>query len=142
MSVPTSATETRAASQELARALRSGLDLRWSIPAPSLHLPKPFPPHGNVRAFLEPYADSLEFPIPRARHPLHRLIRVVRALLRKIISPWLLLQSNFNLSTVSLLEQVEQRVRDLEESEANLRRTVETLEKKLASRADSELEKR
>ena len=142
MSVPTSATETHTAAQELARALRSGLELRWSIPAPPLHLPKPFPPHGNVRAFLEPYADSLEFPIPRARHPLHRLIRVARLVLRKIISPWLLFQSNFNLSTVSLLEQVEQRVRDLEEAERALRRTVETLEKMLASRVEGELEKR
>ncbi len=139
MSARTNGTEMRPAAERLARALRSGLELRWSIPSSHPNGPNPFPPRGSVRSFLEPYADSLRFRLPRRKHPLHRLVRVVRYLLRKIIAPWLHVQSHFNLSTVSVVEQVEQRVRALEDADLALRQAVEMLEKTLLSRADNEL---
>lgn len=131
-------TEMPAAAERLAKALRSGLDLRWSIPAPSLQAPNAFPPNGKVRPFLEPYADSIHFRLPRRRHPLHRLLRPARYLLRMLIAPWLHLQTHFNLSMVSVIEQVEYRVRTLEATEAALHRDVQTLAKALLSRGDQE----
>ncbi len=139
MSARKNASEMPAAAERLARALRSGLDLRWSIPAPSLQAPNAFPPNGKVRPFLEPYADSIHFRLPRRPHPLHRLLRPLRYLLRMLIAPWLHLQSHFNLSTVSVIEQVEYRVRTLEATEAALHRDVQTLAKALLTRGDHDL---
>jgi SAM-dependent methyltransferase len=139
MSARKNGTEMRPAAERLARALRSGLELRWSIPSSRPNSPNPFPPRGSVRPFLDPYADTLRFRLPRRPAPLHRLVRVVRYLLRRLIAPWLHVQSHFNLSTVSVVEQVEQRVRALEDAELALRQTVEMLEKTLLSHADNEL---
>lgn len=132
-------TEMRPTSERLARALRSGLDLRWSIPSSRPYSRNPFPPRGSVRPFLEPYADTLRFRLPRRKAPLYRLVSAVRYLLRKLFAPWLHVQSHFNLSTVSVVEQVEQRVRALEDAELALRQAVEMMEKTLLSRADNEL---
>jgi SAM-dependent methyltransferase len=139
MSARMHGTEMRPAAERLAKALRSGLELRWSIPAPPPNSPNPFPPRGNVRPFLEPYADTLLLHLPRRRHPLHRVVRLARYLVRKLIAPWLHFQSHFNLSTVSVVEQIEHRIRALEDAEAALRHAVETLEKTFLSRADHEL---
>jgi SAM-dependent methyltransferase len=136
MSAHKQATEMHPAAQRLARALRSGLELRWSVPAPSINT---FPPGGQVRPFLEPYADSLHFPLAPRRNPLHRLIRALHYLIRKLIAPWLHVQTHFNLSTVGLLEHVEQRVRALEDAELALSQTVKKLEKRLLSGGDGEL---
>ncbi len=115
--------------QRLARALRSGLELRWSIPGPPADIPNPFPPRGHVRPYLEPYADSLRFSLARRRHPLHWLVRAARYLTRTLIAPWLRFQARFNLSSVSVIEQIERRVRVLEETEHDLRQAIEALEK-------------
>jgi hypothetical protein len=115
--------------ERLARALRSGLELRWSIPASRSTRLNPFPPHGDIRAFLEPYAEALEYRLPRRRKPLHRFIRAVHYLMRKLFAPWLHIQAHFNLSTISVIEQVEQRVRALEDAERTLQRAVEMLQK-------------
>jgi SAM-dependent methyltransferase len=77
--------------------------------------------------------------LPRRPQVLHRFVRAVRYLLRRLIAPWLHVQSHFNLSLVSVVEQVEQRVRALEDAELELRQVVELLEKTLLSRADTEL---
>jgi SAM-dependent methyltransferase len=127
--------------KRLAKALRSGLELRWSIPAPSPDSPNPFPPKGNVRPFLEPYADGLNYPLWCHRNPLLRCLWVLRRLVRKIISPWLHVQTHFNLSAMSVIEQVEQRVKSLEEVALTLRHTVETLEKSLLARINQEPER-
>ncbi len=124
--------------KRLAKALRSGLELRWSIPSPSPDSPNPFPPKGNVRPFLEPYADSLNFPLPRYRNPLFRALRVLRRMVRKFISPWLHAQTHYNLSAMSVIEQVEQRVKLLEEANLTLRHTVDTLEKSLLARVNQQ----
>ncbi|MGH7171326.1 MAG: methyltransferase domain-containing protein [Gemmataceae bacterium] len=127
--------------EPLARALRSGLEFRWSLPASPANASNPFPPHGNVRPFLEPYADARKYPLPRRGHPLHRLVRLARYLLRMLSAPWLHIQSRFNLAAVSVVEQVERRVRELEGAERSLRETVETLEKTLLSCGDRELDR-
>lgn len=124
--------------ERLARALRSGLELRWSVLGPPLQSRHPFPPRGSVRPFLEPYANSLLFHLPRRPFPFHRLVRAMRFLVRKLIAPWLDLQSHFNLSTVSVVEQVEQRVKELEETEKVLRQSIEKLEKAVFDPLDSE----
>jgi SAM-dependent methyltransferase len=139
MSARMNGTEMRPAAERLAKALRSGLELRWSIPTSRPNSPNPFPPRGSVRPFLEPYADSLRFRLPRRRPLLHRLVWAARCLVRKLIAPWLHIQSHFNLSLVSVVEQVEQRVRTLEDAELVLRQAIEMLEKTLLSRADNEL---
>ena len=132
--------ERRPETEQLARALRSGLELRWSIPAPPANVSNPFPPRGDVRAFLEPYADSLKIPLPRRRNLLHRFVRLARYLVRMLIVPWLRVQSRFNLASVSVVEQVERRVRELEEAERRLREAMETLEKSFLSYTDPELD--
>ncbi|HEY7312547.1 MAG TPA: methyltransferase domain-containing protein [Gemmataceae bacterium] len=138
MSVRKQRLENPPDAEHLARALRSGLELRWSIPSRSDGR-DPFPPRGNVRPFLERYADSLHYTPPPRRQPLLRLLGMVRSLLRKLLGPWLDVQTHFNLSTVSVIEQVEQRVQSLEEANRSLRQTVETLEKTLLARTDHEL---
>ena len=131
--------ESLPGAERLARALRSGLELRWSIPAPPPETPDPFPPHGHVRPYLEPYADALHFPLPRRSHPLLRLVRWVRQAVRKISGPWLHVQTHFNLSALSVIEQIEQRVKTLEDAELGLRQAVETLERTFLARVDPEL---
>jgi hypothetical protein len=108
--------------------MRSGLELRWSIPDPSSGASNPFPPFGNVRAFLEPDANSLHYHLPQRSNPFCSFLRAARYLVRKLIAPWLLLQTRFNLSTIRVLEQIEQRVRALEEAELALRQIMKTLE--------------
>jgi hypothetical protein len=123
------ATDVRPAAEQLARALRSGLELRWSIPCPPADMPKPFPPRGHVRPYLEPHADSLRFRLARRRHPLHAFVRIVRYLARALIAPWLRFQAQFNLCSVSVMEQIELRVRVVEETEHDLRQTIDALQK-------------
>lgn len=113
-----------AEAEELARLLRSGLELRWPVPAPA-SVPGPFPPGGSVRAFLAQYADSLNHQLP-GRHKLrHRVIRWARYLVRAVITPWLRVQSHFNFATVSVVEQLEQRIRVLEDANRALRHRIE-----------------
>jgi SAM-dependent methyltransferase len=132
------ADEKRLATERLAQALRSGLELRWSLPAPPTEASNAFPPRGNVRSFLEPYADPHHLALPRRPHPLSRFVRLARYLIRLLIAPWLYMQSRFNLTTVCVVEQIEQRVRDLEDAELALREAMQTLEKSLLSYADHE----
>ncbi|HEY7424661.1 MAG TPA: class I SAM-dependent methyltransferase [Gemmataceae bacterium] len=132
--------ETRRAAEGLAKALRSGLELRWSIPSPPLEeTPTAFPPHGDVRPFLERYVDVLHYSPPRRRDPLRRMVRVIRLVLRNLFGPWLRVQMLFNRSTVSAIEQVDRRVQSLEEAKLSLRQAIETLEKIVLSRSDREL---
>jgi SAM-dependent methyltransferase len=138
MSIRKHRSEASPDAEQLAKALRSGLELRWSIPARA-DARYPFPPRSNVRPFLERYADSLHYTPPARRQPLLRLVGMVRSILRKLLGPWLEVQTQFNLSAVSVIEQVEQRVRSLEETERSLRQTIATLEKTLLSCADHEL---
>lgn len=130
--------DTSPDAEQLARALRSGLELRWSIPSRSAAR-NAFPPSGNVRPFLERYADSLGYAPPPPRHPLLRLLGVARSLLRKLLGPWLDVQTSFNQSAISVVEQIEQRVRSLEDTERALRQTVQALEQSLLARTDGEL---
>jgi hypothetical protein len=139
MPVRTRDTEFNPTAERLARAMRSGLELRWSIPDPSSDASNPFPPFGNVRAFLEPDANSLHYHLPHRSNPFYSFLRAARYLVRKLIAPWLFLQTRFNLSTIRVLEQVEQRVRALEEAERSLRQTLESLERTFRSQADDEL---
>ncbi|MHB1421616.1 MAG: class I SAM-dependent methyltransferase [Gemmataceae bacterium] len=139
MSAGNNGTEMLSAAEQLASALRSGLELRWSIPRSPSRDALSFPPRGSVRPFLEPLADSLRFRLPHTGHPLHRFLRALRYLARKLIGPWLDFQSHFNLAAISVVDQVEQRVRALEDAELALRQNLETLEKILVSRADRAL---
>jgi hypothetical protein len=50
---------------------------------------------------------------------------------RAVITPWLRVQSHFNFAAVSVIEQLEQRIRALEEAERALRQTIEDREKML-----------
>jgi hypothetical protein len=136
MSSDESAIQVRAAAQRLAHDLRSGLELRWSIPTSPADLPNPFPPQGNVRSFLGPYADALRFSLPCRRQPLQRLMRLVRYLARILIAPWLRFQTGFNLTSISVIEQIEQRLRALEQAEVNLRQMLETLEQTLQTTSE------
>lgn len=136
MPVRMSATdEMRPTTEQLAQALRSGLELRRSIPTSPASTSNPFPPQGNVRPFLEPYADARKYPLPRHGHLLHRLVRLARYVLRMLSAPWLHIQSRFNLAAISVVEQVERRVRELENAERTLHEAVETLGKALLSSA-------
>jgi hypothetical protein len=117
--------------EQLARALRSGLEFRWPMLPPTANGPGPFPPGGNVRAFLTPYADSLHYQQPCRLKLLHRAIRWVRKLVRAVITPWLRIQTHYNLATLSVIEQLEQRIRVLENSERALRQRIEGREKVL-----------
>lgn len=121
-------TEIHPSAVELAKALRSGLEFRWPVPLPPANGPGPFPLGGSVRAFLTPYADSLTHRLPCRRKLLHRLVRRGLYLIRQIFAPWLRLQSNFNQATISVVEQVEERVRALEDAERALRQAIATLE--------------
>lgn len=123
--------------EQLAKAMRSGLQLRWSIPPASEN--GSFPPQGCVRSFLEPYADALHYRLPHRRHRLDRLIRAWHYFIRLLIAPWLHVQSRFNRSTVGVIEQVEQRVRALEEAERALRRSVALLQQTLLDHAENEI---
>jgi hypothetical protein len=131
-------TERNLSAERLAQAMRSGLELRWSIPDPSGCGADPFPPFGDIRAFLEPDANSVHYHLPYRGNLFFFFIRAARCLARKIIAPWLLLQTRFNHSTIRVIEQVEQRLRALEEAELALRQTVKTLETTLLSHADRE----
>jgi SAM-dependent methyltransferase len=62
----------------------------------------------------------------------------LRRLVRKLIAPWLHAQTQFNLSTLSVIEQVEQRVKSLEEVALSLRQAVETLETSFLARINRE----
>src|SRR5215472_6840991 len=106
MSVGKHEWETRLTAEGLAKALRSGLELRWSIPAPSAEeVPTSFPPHGDIRSFLDSHAHLLLHSPPRRRHPLRRIVRAIRLVLRNLLAPWLRVQTQFNLSAISVLEQ-------------------------------------
>lgn len=129
-------TERNLSAERLAQAMRSGLELRWSIPDPSGCGADPFPPFGDVRAFLEPDANSVHYHLPYRSNLLFFFVRAARCLARKLIAPWLLLQTRFNHSTIRVIEQIEQRLRALEEAELALRQTIKTLEKTLLSYAD------
>ncbi|HEY7331029.1 MAG TPA: hypothetical protein VH592_25555 [Gemmataceae bacterium] len=120
----------RAEAEQLARLLRSGLEFRWPVPPPA-SWPGPFPPGGSVRAFLTPSADTLNHRLPTRSKPWHRVIRWARYVVRAVITPWLRVQSHFNFAAVSVIEQLEQRIRALEEAERALRQTIEDREKML-----------
>lgn len=128
MMTRTDRTELHPSAVELAKALRSGLEFRWPVPLPPVNGPGPFPPGGSVRAFLTPYADSLTHRLPCRRKLLHRLFRRGLYLIRQIFAPWLRLQANFNQATISVVEQIEERVRALEDAERTLRRAIESLQ--------------
>jgi hypothetical protein len=121
----------RSEAEQLARALRSGLEFRWPILPPAANEPGPFPPDGNVRAFLTPFADSLHYQLPCRLKLLHRAIRWVRKLVRAVITPWLRVQTDYNLAVVSVIEHLEQRIHVLEDSERALRQRIEDKEKML-----------
>jgi len=128
MATRTTTTEMHPAAEQLAAALRSGLEFRWPVPLPPANGPGPFPPGGSVRAFLAPYADSLSHRLPCRRKLLDRIIRRGFYLIRQLFAPWLRLQSRFNLAAISVVEQIEQRVRALEDAERALRRAIDDLE--------------
>jgi hypothetical protein len=139
MSVGKHEWETRLTPEGLAKALRSGLELRWSIPAPPAEeTPTSFPPHGDIRSVLDRYAHLLLHSPPRRRHPLRSIVRMVRLVLRNLLTPWLRVQTQFNLSAMSVLEQIEQRIQTLEEAKLSLQQTIETLEKSALSRPQHE----
>lgn len=131
MAMHTNTTELHPAAEQLAAALRSGLEFRWPVPLPPANGPGPFPPGGSVRAFLTPYADSLNHRLPCRRKLLHRILRRGFYLIRNLFAPWLRLQSRFNLAAISVVEQMEQRIRILEDAERSLRRTIDDLQKTL-----------
>jgi hypothetical protein len=124
-------TDMRAEAEKLARALRSGLELRWPILPPSTNGIGPFPPDGNVRAFLTPYADSLHHQQPCRLKLLNRAIRWVRKLVRAVITPWLRVQTHYNLAAVSVIEHLEHRIRVLEDSQRASRQMMQDREKML-----------
>ncbi len=124
----------RTEAEQLARALRSGLEFRWPIFPPSANGPGPFPADGNIRAFLAPYADSLHYQQPCRIKLLHRAIRWTRKLVRAVITPWLRVQTNYNFAAVSVIEHLEQRIRVLEDSERALRQRMDNREKVLRER--------
>lgn len=128
-------TELHPAAEQLAAALRSGLEFRWPVPLPPANGPGPFPPDGNVRAFLTPYADALSHRLPCRRKLLQRLFRRGLYLIRQLFAPWLRLQSRFNYAAISVVEQIEQRIRALEDAERALRRTIDDLERALREKA-------
>ncbi|HTU90886.1 MAG TPA: hypothetical protein VMF69_12485, partial [Gemmataceae bacterium] len=84
--------------------------------------------------FLSPYADALSHRIPCRRKFLDRLIRRGFYLIRQLFAPWLRLQSRFNLAAISVVEQIEQRIRVLEDAERSLRQTIAELEMRLRER--------
>lgn len=131
MGTRTNTTEMHPAAEQLAAALRSGLELRWPVPLPPVDGPGPFPPGGSVRAFLTPYADALTHRLPCRRKLLHRVVRRGLYLIRQLFAPWLRLQSRFNYAAISVVEQIDQRLRALEDAERTLRRTIDDLEKTL-----------
>jgi hypothetical protein len=128
-------TEMRPEAEQLAKLLRSGLELRLPLRPPLANEPGPFPLGGSVRAFLTPYADCLHHRLTGRRKLLHRLIRWARYFVRAVITPWLRVQSHFNFASISVVEHLEQRIRALEESERALRQRVEEREKALREKA-------
>jgi hypothetical protein len=126
-----SAIDMRVEAVQLARALRSGLAFRWPISSSPTTGPGPFPPGGNIRAFLTPYADSLDHQQLCRRKLLNRVIRWLRYLARSLITPWLRVQTHFNFASVSVIEQLEQRIRALESSAREMRQMIEEREKVL-----------
>jgi hypothetical protein len=50
---------------------------------------------------------------------------------RAVITPWLRVQTHFNFASISVLEQLEQRIRILEDAERTLRQRIEEREKAL-----------
>lgn len=124
-------TEMRAEAERLARMLRSGWEFRWPIFSSLAYDPGPFPQGAGVRAFLAPYADSLHHQPPCRRKLLNRAIRWARKLVRAVITPWLRLQTHYNLAAISAIEHLEQRIRVLEDSERALRQMIEDREKML-----------
>jgi|GEM_PF-6651259 hypothetical protein len=128
-------TEMRPEAEQLAKLLRSGLELRWPLRLSPAHEPGPFPPGGSVRAFLTPYADGLNHRLTCRRPFRDRLVRWARYLVRAVITPWLRVQSHFNFAAISVVEQLEQRICALEDAERALRQKIEEQEKTLREKA-------
>ena len=124
-------TEAPSAAEQLAAALRSGLERRWPMVPPPANEPDVFPPGGNIRAFLTCYANCLHHRLPCRPKLLHRLVRWANYLVRAIFAPWLRVQTHFNFAVISVFEQLEQRLRALEDAERSLRRAIADLEKTL-----------
>jgi hypothetical protein len=127
MNTRRSETEMRSEAEQLARLLRSGLEFRWPVPPP-VSGPGPFPPGGSIRAFLTPYADTLNHQLPVRTKFWHRVLRRARSVVRAVITPWLCVQSHFNFAVINVVEQLEERIRALEEAERALRQAIEDRE--------------
>jgi hypothetical protein len=115
---------------------------RCHVRANQLRASEESPPHVSSRALLGPYADALKLPLSCCRSLLIPSARCWHFVLRKILGPWLHVQSYFNLSLVEVLEQVDQRVRLLEKRQRELLQTAITLKPRLPSEAEDLSEER
>ena len=101
--------------------------------------PGPFDRDADVRRYLEPYSNTLGH-VPRAgSKPLARLTWFARRVWKKLLAPWLSMQTQFNEATIAVVEQLmtalrkerarrlhlEERVRGLEESRVRVDRPAE-----------------
>jgi hypothetical protein len=102
--------------QELARAMREGLELRRFQ---QLRAAPPLPPLPEIRGWLAPMTEVVPadargqlyplaslsgHPAPAPPGKIRRFVRLVRRLMKKLFNPWLEVQTRFNHGTIEALE--------------------------------------
>lgn len=101
--------------ERLAKALRDGMELRREAYLPYNDFPEPFYTDGDVRSYLEPYCNSLDFFPPVRKNPISRAMGALRRLVKKMMAPWLHIQTHYNKATMNVLTQLmNSRLEDIE----------------------------
>lgn len=136
LAVSQSASRTGPTAQELAQAIRLGLEhRRW--PFAPVEPPVPEPPAGvEVMARLWPTYNALQRPADAKPGRFQRPMRFARRVLKVLLRPWLDVQTQFNHSVIEALDaQQRQFVEHLQQLAAYLRERPAALQA-LANRLD------
>src|SRR5438477_8511127 len=95
--------------QELAQAIRAGLEHRLSAPpVPFAATPTPF--SSQTRNALQSYADLVHLPPLAKPGRLARFVRLARRTLKSLLRPWLAGQTEFNQLVIQVLETMNQEL--------------------------------
>lgn len=90
--------------EELAAALRGGLESRRMTPAVTAPPPPPPVPAEAPFHHVWQYAGLLGHPAPPAGGPIKMLVRLARRVLKKFLNPWLDLQTKYNHALLAELQ--------------------------------------
>jgi SAM-dependent methyltransferase len=141
---PQSARDSTLSPEELAEAMRNGLEARRYFrrpPEPSLTL-IPAPPGSEFVPRLLDHAGVLGLPAPPGRGLRGKLVRAVRRVVKRLMNPWLDEQTRFNHTTYELARSMHWYLALLSERLNELRLEVQkelTAGRKLTHQADNRL---